>query len=555
MGSFDKYSNYNENTSFSSIVFGAEKPILEVELNELQQIFDSKIAKICSVLGAGFYPIVDGNVVLSSTTVTVSGGIIVTSNGQLAVINESCSVTVSTSNPYVYFEVSEIDVTKDTELRAYGNTSGTVIDNTIQDSRFPVETTRRKALIYTLKAGVKANLTGVNYVGVGIYSKNNNSFTIERVGIEKLLYSIPFVAPLSNPSFTGSISLGRKASTTVGTNSVSLGTNNTASAESSFAQGEGNTAKGLRSVAMGYNNTANGSYSFAMGNNNTAGATGSVALGYKTNSSVDYSYTEGSNTSATGYYAHAMGTDTTALQNQLVIGCSNDTNIATQNSLSGSGTGSAFVIGNGTSSAKSNAFRVQSDGVTYAKGAYNATGADYAEYFEWADRNSDNEDRRGYFVTFDEEKPNTIRKAKSSDEYILGVVSGNPCIIGNSDECWLGKNLFDEFNTPIYETIEEEIEYEDSETHEITKKTVEVRQHKVNPDYDPDKQYVHRSERPEWSTIGFIGVLPVREDGTCKVGGYCKCNDDGIATFAEPSRFNYRVVERVSENVVKVVIK
>lgn len=28
--SFDKYSNYNENTSFSSVVFGASKPVLEV---------------------------------------------------------------------------------------------------------------------------------------------------------------------------------------------------------------------------------------------------------------------------------------------------------------------------------------------------------------------------------------------------------------------------------------------------------------------------------------------------------------------------------------------
>ena len=552
MANFDKYSNYDSKAPFSSVVFGSESPVLEAELNELQQIFDSKIDRICSVLGSGFYPILDSNVVLSSTTLTVSGGIIISPDGKVAMVKESCSVTVSTSNPYVYFEVSEIDVTKDTELHAYGNTVGTVITNTIQDSRLPIETTRRKAIIYTLKAGVKSSLTNVNYVGVGTYA--SSSFTLEKVGLAKLSSDLSLIAPKASPVFTGSISMGRKASTTVGNGSIALGTGNTASGSYSMAVGEGNTASGLRAVALGYNNTASNSYALAIGNGNTVSGTGAFASGYQTTASADYSTTEGNKTKSTGYYAHAMGTNTTALQNQLAMGSYNDETLAAQNGLSGT-VGTAFVIGNGTSSSKSNAFRVQSDGSTYAKGAYNATGADYAEYFEWADGNTDNEDRRGYFVTFDEEKPNMIRKAKSSDEYILGVISGNPCIIGNSDECWLGKNMFDEFNSPIYETIEEEIEYEDPETHEITTKLVEVTQHKVNPNYDPDKQYVHRSERPEWSTVGFIGVLPVIEDGTCKVGGYCKCNDDGIATLAEPSKFNYRVIERVSENVVKVVIK
>ena len=59
----------------------------------------------------------------------------------------------------------------------------------------------------------------------------------------------------------------------------------------------------------------------------------------------------------------------------------------------------------------------------------------------------------------------------------------------------------------------------------------------------------------EWSAVGWIGVLAIRDDGTCKAGGYCTCNDEGIATSAEPSRFNYRVVERISENIIKAVIK
>jgi hypothetical protein len=59
-----------------------------------------------------------------------------------------------------------------------------------------------------------------------------------------------------------------------------------------------------------------------------------------------------------------------------------------------------------------------------------AAGADYAEYYEWADGNPNNEDRRGLFVTFaDEDK---IRVANDKDTYILGVVSSNASIVGNS---------------------------------------------------------------------------------------------------------------------------
>ena len=38
MASFDKYTNYQNNAGISGVVFGAEKAVLEVELNEMQEI-------------------------------------------------------------------------------------------------------------------------------------------------------------------------------------------------------------------------------------------------------------------------------------------------------------------------------------------------------------------------------------------------------------------------------------------------------------------------------------------------------------------------------------
>ena len=70
-------------------------------------------------------------------------------------------------------------------------------------------------------------------------------------------------------------------------------------------------------------------------------------------------------------------------------------------------------------------FRFRGDGQAYADGSWNGGGADYAEYFEWADGNSSNQDRTGYTVVLDNEK---VRLATSDDNAanIIGAVSANP---------------------------------------------------------------------------------------------------------------------------------
>lgn len=268
--------------------------------------------------------------------------------------------------------------------------------------------------------------------------------------------------------------------------------------------------------------------------------------------SGSFSYHESNK--ASNYGAFAAGYNVEALLHQVAAGHYNDTSLAIKNSSSGTSKGASFVIGNGVLYSPSNAFRVTGEGLTYAKGSYNSTGADYAEFSEWADGNPNDEDRRGYFVTFDEEKPNMIRKADAGD-YILGIVSGNPCIIGNADEDWMGRYVFDEFGEIQYEEFEEEEEYVDEETGETKTRTVTIKKYKENPDYDPEREYVQRESRKEWSAIGWIGVLSVRDDNTCQPGGYCKVSDGGIATTSERGTDTYRVLERVTDNIVKVVLK
>ena len=232
-------------------------------------------------------------------------------------------------------------------------------------------------------------------------------------------------------------------------------------------------------------------------------------------------------------------------------------------STGGSGTnttGTAFVIGNGKSSARSNAFSIQYSGVVKARSSITgATTADYAEFFEWEDGNPDNEDRVGKFVTINNDK---ILIATDPEDYILGIVSGEPFVLGNGDcDTWNGMYLRDEFNRTIYEPAPQiELDEETGEEKEVLDEDGNPVYYgtrpKLNPDYDPSKPYISRFDRKEWAPVGMLGVLSVIHDGTCKVNGYAKCNKNGIATACKRTDPGaYRVIAKMSDTVVRVIFR
>lgn len=316
--------------------------------------------------------------------------------------------------------------------------------------------------------------------------------------------------------------------------------------------GTGNKDNGDENiVAAGYGNMIGNATQSAIiaGSGNTI-PTPSASDNFYRNSAI----INGHGNYVTGSNALVAGNDNNAFANQTAFG--HFSRLSTlESSESGSASRAAFMIGNGSSdSSRSNAFRVNYNGTIYATNSTIATGADYAEYFEWSDGNPDGEDRVGLFVTFDEQNPEKIRIASPGD-YILGIVSGHPNTIGNGDEDWRGRYVLDEFGRYIEETYE----YEEIWQNKGGTKHTETREgirYKENPDYNSDELYIPREERPEWSAIGMVGVLSVYDDGTCQVNGYCRCGKDGVATLAEERTFDtYRVIQRINDNIIKVVIK
>lgn len=214
----------------------------------------------------------------------------------------------------------------------------------------------------------------------------------------------------------------------------------------------------------------------------------------------------------------------------------------------------AHIVGNGTNTSRSNAYTLDWQGNgTFAGTVSSSTGADYAEYFEWKDGNPNNEDRVGYIVTLDGDK---IVKANTGDD-ILGICSGTAMVLGDSAEWnWSKRYLTDDFGRIIYEDYDvEHEEIKDEETGKIIKEawTEHIHAPKQNPDYDASQPYVKRADRPEWQIVGMMGKIYVRDDGSCVVNGYADVKD-GIATKAN-GKTNMRVMERVTDNIVRVLMK
>ena len=216
-----------------------------------------------------------------------------------------------------------------------------------------------------------------------------------------------------------------------------------------------------------------------------------------------------------------------------------------------------------------NAVVIDDQGNMNVVGTITSQGADFAEYWEWEDGNTQDEDRRGLFVTL---ANNGYVKVANSGDKILGIVSVKPTVTGGDDNWeWHGKYLKDVFGEYIYEDVEETI-YEDEqqikeeaytdennvfheavyETVKVPKETITVKKRKINPDYNADIAYTNRSQRKEYVKIAHLGKLVMVDDGTTNTGDYLTSLDNGIATKSNVNT-KYVCIKRIDENHIYVL--
>ncbi|MBF4500239.1 hypothetical protein IRY55_02590 [Savagea sp. SN6] len=310
-----------------------------------------------------------------------------------------------------------------------------------------------------------------------------------------------------------SIALGRSA-TAEKISSISIGHGAKTLGESSVSIGQG-AATGETSISIG------GTYSKANGKNSVAIGVGSSSSGIES-VAIGRGFSEGNLTVAIGNRVIA------SVPSSLALGQFNVDNVDTNKML-------VFGLGANTSS-RLNGMVITKSGDMHLLGQYKTGGADYAEMFEWEDKNPENIDRVALAVTWGEGE--SIKLANSGDE-IIGVVSATAAILGDNPDEWDKRFVTDQFGRPLRKEYTEINEDGEEETYEWF---VE------NPEYDKNASYTPRSERPEWDAVGLMGKLYWIDDGTLEVGDYATVGSNGVATKGDKSN-GWRVMKRISKNV------
>jgi hypothetical protein len=308
----------------------------------------------------------------------------------------------------------------------------------------------------------------------------------------------------------------------------------------------------------GANNFLAGYYSTCLGgkNNKTYGYTSGNIIGGINN------YIYGNDCVLVGGKNNTIGSSLTYAS---ILGGRNNTIVSNYSAILG-GTGNrvehqaSIVLGTGGISKFSNSFtfaangitqtplgtnnrfRIQSNGNTTMNGTLTQNGAaDYAEYFEWEDKNLNNEDRTGFFVSLNKDK------IKIDNSNIIGIVSARPCIVGDgAEEFWSelhkkdiwGREIYEYYtgytlinkketknfklyfigaDGKIYSELPSSINIKGTLSSDVNLNDLDINNsgqvfeiNVYNENYDPNHEYIPRSKRKEWAAIGLLGKLYVR---------------------------------------------
>lgn len=527
------------------------------------------------------------------------------SSGDILYMSDTGTVIINQTGRYLVEWWISTQSSKSTEGIVF-SISGTNLSSTTPIlGTSPIKTGETVGLAIVEATDTPAVLSLINNSGYNVWL---SSFVPVKAGLR--IHSHHELENLDDGNALGSlIGIGAARGYTMGNYAVALGIETIASGDYSYAEGYGSQSTGIASHAQGgethatsifshaegYQTTSSGNYSHAEGNNTQSAGSASHAEGNRSQALGEYSHAEGSGTissgisshaegdatEASGYLSHAEGFQTTASEwashaegnnTQALAGSSHaegyyttasgayshaegeftSTNLHLGSHIMGkygeADMDYSWFLANGTDSSNQGlAAKIQSDGNAYIDIAWNSGGADYAEMFETSDGNTI---PPGYFVTFDLGKKIRILNG-DIDQYILGISSAVPAVLGNSGELrWKGKYETDDWGQIKYQDVA--IPAKTNEDGTILIPEYVVRQPVLNPEWNPDAVYIPRRQRPEWIAVGLLGQILVRDDGTCMAGGYCRPNGSGIATMSESG---YRVLERSGSHQVLIMFK
>lgn len=150
---FSKYTNYRNDAGVTGVVFGAESPILEVELNEIQEIQNTRLIQLLrkKYLGGGK---TDGLINFNAEYIAETGSLTIY-EGSIFLFNNTL---LTLEHDYIFEEIYSkkflvlnfsIQYGNPNYFNKYGDLDNSEeIINWSEDSRYDYETSRRKYYTY-----------------------------------------------------------------------------------------------------------------------------------------------------------------------------------------------------------------------------------------------------------------------------------------------------------------------------------------------------------------------------------------------------------------------
>ena len=213
--SYSKHSYFNEDANFNEVKFGANNPVLETELNELQQIQElSKKNLIRDAFGSGLIKVPTSMAFISSSvyTLKLTGDTVAYVDGSRIFIPSGTRVSApSGSASMLFIEVWTEEVNCDSTLNKYGGESTDTIDNYLKDPRVPKETARRIVTKWRLRCDkgtsmtsmkVRGKLSGTSTVSFSALTSGIYKGVDESASFDGVVFALPLASISSSKVVT-----------------------------------------------------------------------------------------------------------------------------------------------------------------------------------------------------------------------------------------------------------------------------------------------------------------------------------------------------------------
>ena len=174
---FTKYTNYLNNAGVIGVVYGADSPILEVELNEMQEIQKDEIINILKniVLNGKRNGIL--NLVFEDSTdeYTIKKGSAFLFEEILILIKKDIVIDKDSTNPYLILDIeSHMGIPETFKEYGYADSS-TEIPDWAEDARYNEVTSMRKYVTFSFITSSSTSVSSGQFL-IGQYDYTNNIF-------------------------------------------------------------------------------------------------------------------------------------------------------------------------------------------------------------------------------------------------------------------------------------------------------------------------------------------------------------------------------------------